>query len=189
MHMYIRRYSKKEDRERVKKKRERTSVWICMRPRKRERMHASVRVIMHTMHFYALLHLYVLHRLFFCFFVCLFSFVFNYQFSFTLLSLFLSLSPHFMNSLKRTFRISSCPSSFSPSIDHHNILSSPKSSNRTNVKSGVSALSSTSTAFGTAASNARLEQTGNGHIDEALRQQALAEEEAAMNQYKVLADY
>lgn len=59
------------------------------------------------------------------------------------------------------------------------------SSNRTNVKSGVSALSSTSTAFGTVASNARLDQTGNGHIDEALRQQALAEEEAAMNQYKV----
>ncbi|XP_014482542.1 PREDICTED: phosphatidylinositol-binding clathrin assembly protein LAP isoform X9 [Dinoponera quadriceps] len=57
-------------------------------------------------------------------------------------------------------------------------------SNRTNVKSGVSALSSTSTAFGTAASNARLDQTGNGLIDEALRQQALAEEEAAMNQYK-----
>ncbi|XP_020286841.1 phosphatidylinositol-binding clathrin assembly protein unc-11 isoform X2 [Pseudomyrmex gracilis] len=57
-------------------------------------------------------------------------------------------------------------------------------SNRTNVKSGVSALSSTSNAFGTAASNARLDQTGNGHIDEALRQQALAEEEAAMNQYK-----
>ncbi|XP_018304129.1 phosphatidylinositol-binding clathrin assembly protein LAP [Mycetomoellerius zeteki] len=43
---------------------------------------------------------------------------------------------------------------------------------------------SASNAFGTAASNARLEQTGNGHIDEALRQQALAEEEAAMNQYK-----
>lgn len=61
----------------------------------------------------------------------------------------------------------------------------PKSSNRTNVKSGVSALSSTSTAFGTAASNQRLEQTGNGHIDEALRQQALAEEEAVLNQYKV----
>ncbi|XP_076168125.1 phosphatidylinositol-binding clathrin assembly protein lap isoform X19 [Ptiloglossa arizonensis] len=58
------------------------------------------------------------------------------------------------------------------------------SSNRTNVKSGVSALSSTSTAFGTAASNNRLDHTGNGHIDEALRQQALAEEEAAMNQYK-----
>lgn len=57
-------------------------------------------------------------------------------------------------------------------------------SNRTNVKSGVSALSSTSTAFGTAASNNRLDHTGNGHIDEALRQQALAEEEAVMNQYK-----
>ncbi|KAJ8678711.1 hypothetical protein QAD02_014498, partial [Eretmocerus hayati] len=57
-------------------------------------------------------------------------------------------------------------------------------SNRTNVKSGVSALSSTSTAFGTAASNQRLENTGNGHIDDALRQQALAEEEAMMNQYK-----
>lgn len=70
----------------------------------------------------------------------------------------------------------------SENTSHHR----PKSSNRTNVKSGVSALSSTSNAFGTAASNARLEQTGNGHIDEALRQQALAEEEAAMNQYKVL---
>ncbi|XP_076683645.1 phosphatidylinositol-binding clathrin assembly protein lap isoform X4 [Andrena cerasifolii] len=57
-------------------------------------------------------------------------------------------------------------------------------SNRTNVKSGVSALSSTSTAFGTAASNNRLDHTGNGHIDEALRRHALAEEEAAMNQYK-----
>ena len=62
----------------------------------------------------------------------------------------------------------------------------PKSSNRTNVKSGVSALSSTSTAFGTAASNQRLEGTGNGHIDDAVRQQALAEEEAVLNQYKVV---
>uniref|UniRef100_V9I6I1 Phosphatidylinositol-binding clathrin assembly protein LAP n=1 Tax=Apis cerana TaxID=7461 RepID=V9I6I1_APICE len=43
---------------------------------------------------------------------------------------------------------------------------------------------SASTAFGTAASNNRLDHAGNGHIDEALRQQALAEEEAAMNQYK-----
>lgn len=66
-----------------------------------------------------------------------------------------------------------------PSPNHY------PSSNRTNVKSGVSALSSTSTAFGTAASNNRLDHAGNGHIDEALRQQALAEEEAAMNQYKV----
>lgn len=152
---------------------------MCVR--EREGMYASVRVVMHTMHFYALLHLYVLHRLFFVFlFVSspLFSII-----NFPLRS-FLSLSPHFTNSLKRTFRILLVRPLFSIHR-HHNILSSPKSSNRTNVKSGVSALSSTSTAFGTAASNARLEQTGNGHIDEALRQQALAEEEAAMNQYKV----
>ncbi|KAK7872526.1 hypothetical protein R5R35_013764 [Gryllus longicercus] len=58
-------------------------------------------------------------------------------------------------------------------------------SNRTNVKSGVSALSSTSTAFGTAANNTRLDShTGSNGIDESLKQQALAEEEAAMNQYK-----
>lgn len=57
-------------------------------------------------------------------------------------------------------------------------------SNRTNVKSGVSALSSTSTAFGTAAANTRLDSHTNG-IDESLKQQVLAEEEAAMNQYKV----
>lgn len=55
--------------------------------------------------------------------------------------------------------------------------------NRTNVKSGVSALSSTSTAFGTAAANTRLDSHTNG-IDESLKQQVLAEEEAAMNQYK-----
>lgn len=135
------------------------------------------------MHFYALLHLYVLHRLFFCFFVCLFSFVFNYQFSFTLLSL----SRHILRTRWNGPSVFFLSVLFFSIHRHHNILSSPKSSNRTNVKSGVSALSSTSTAFGTAASNARLEQTGNGHIDEALRQQALAEEEAAMNQYKVIA--
>lgn len=75
------------------------------------------------------------------------------------------------------------------SIDTHPSPNHYPSSNRTNVKSGVSALSSTSTAFGTAASNNRLDHAGNGHIDEALRQQALAEEEAAMNQYKVLKDF
>lgn len=48
--------------------------------------------------------------------------------------------------------------------------------NQKNLKSGVSALSSTSNAFGTAASNTQ--------IDETLKQQAVAEEEAAMNQYK-----
>lgn len=60
----------------------------------------------------------------------------------------------------------------------------PKCSNQKNVKSGVTALSSTSSAFGTAATNGRLENT-NG-IDESLKQQILAEEEAAMNQYKVI---
>ncbi|KAK7872525.1 hypothetical protein R5R35_013764 [Gryllus longicercus] len=42
-----------------------------------------------------------------------------------------------------------------------------------------------STAFGTAANNTRLDShTGSNGIDESLKQQALAEEEAAMNQYK-----
>lgn len=113
----------------------------------------------------------------FCFFVCL---LLCFQLH---IFLYAPLSPHFIrwNGPSVFF----CPSSF-PSTQHPTSYHRP-SSNRTNVKSGVSALSSTSTAFGTAASNARLDQTGNGHIDEALRQQALAEEEAAMNQYKVLA--
>ncbi|XP_046972008.1 phosphatidylinositol-binding clathrin assembly protein LAP isoform X6 [Vanessa cardui] len=51
-----------------------------------------------------------------------------------------------------------------------------------NVASVMGALSSTSTSFGNAA-----EQAHNGSllIDDSLRRQALAEEEAAMNQYKV----
>ncbi|XP_046398876.1 phosphatidylinositol-binding clathrin assembly protein LAP isoform X9 [Ischnura elegans] len=64
-------------------------------------------------------------------------------------------------------------------------------SNRVNVKTAVSALSSTSSAFGTAAANARLEnQAANGSvvaggtIDDTLRKQVLAEEEAVLNQYK-----
>jgi hypothetical protein len=56
-------------------------------------------------------------------------------------------------------------------------------SNQKNVKSAVSALSSTSSSFGTAATSTKFEQQSNG-IDEALKAQALAEEEAAMNQYK-----
>lgn len=48
------------------------------------------------------------------------------------------------------------------------------------MKSGVSALCTTSTSFGTAAAH-NIDAT-----DEALRQQALAEEEAAINHYKVL---
>lgn len=161
--------------------------WQGEKKREKEKGCMWVYEWMHTMHFLrALLHLYVLHV---CIFVFLFvSLLLCFQLSnFPLRS---SLSPHLTNSLKRTFRILLVrPLLFSsvqltPHIS--DIPSSPKSSNRTNVKSGVSALSSTSTAFGTAASNARLDQTGNGHIDEALRQQALAEEEAAMNQYKVL---
>lgn len=56
-------------------------------------------------------------------------------------------------------------------------------SNQRNVKSAVSALSSTSSAFGTAAASTKFDTT-NG-IDEQLKAQVLAEEEAAMNQYKV----
>ncbi|XP_037925051.1 phosphatidylinositol-binding clathrin assembly protein LAP isoform X15 [Hermetia illucens] len=56
-------------------------------------------------------------------------------------------------------------------------------SNQKNVKSGVSALSSTSSSFGTAAASTRFDSHTNG-IDETIKAQALAEEEAAMNQYK-----
>ncbi|XP_063709443.1 phosphatidylinositol-binding clathrin assembly protein LAP isoform X3 [Culicoides brevitarsis] len=59
------------------------------------------------------------------------------------------------------------------------------SSNQKNVKSGVNALSSTSSSFGTAAASAKYDSHSNGvNIDDALKAQALAEEEAAMNQYK-----
>ncbi|XP_022920569.1 phosphatidylinositol-binding clathrin assembly protein LAP [Onthophagus taurus] len=47
--------------------------------------------------------------------------------------------------------------------------------NQKNLKSGVSVLSNTSNAFGTAA---------NSQIDDTIKQQALSEEEAALNQYK-----
>ncbi|XP_017056946.1 phosphatidylinositol-binding clathrin assembly protein LAP isoform X13 [Drosophila ficusphila] len=56
------------------------------------------------------------------------------------------------------------------------------SSHQRNVKSAVTALSSTSSAFGTAAASSKFDTT-NG-IDEQLKAQVLAEEEAAMNQYK-----
>lgn len=49
-------------------------------------------------------------------------------------------------------------------------------SNQKNIKTGVSVLSNTSNAFGSAASNAQ--------IDESLKQAAVAEEEAALNKYK-----
>lgn len=53
----------------------------------------------------------------------------------------------------------------------------------------MGALSSTSSSFGNAAASSRLDNPPNGSaalfIDDTLRQQALADEEAAMNQYKV----
>ena len=57
-------------------------------------------------------------------------------------------------------------------------------SNQRNVKTAVSALSSTSSSFGSAAASSKFDAT-NG-IDEQLKAQVLAEEEAAMNQYKVI---
>ncbi|XP_028164118.1 phosphatidylinositol-binding clathrin assembly protein LAP-like [Ostrinia furnacalis] len=57
-----------------------------------------------------------------------------------------------------------------------------------NVASVMGALSSTSSSFGNAAASSRLDKAANGSaplfIDDSLAQQALAEEEAAMNQYK-----
>ncbi|XP_031347601.1 phosphatidylinositol-binding clathrin assembly protein LAP-like isoform X1 [Photinus pyralis] len=56
-------------------------------------------------------------------------------------------------------------------------------STQKNVASGMSALSSTSTAFGTVVANGRSDSHTNG-IDEQIKQQLLAEEEAAINQFK-----
>ncbi|XP_068619885.1 phosphatidylinositol-binding clathrin assembly protein LAP isoform X6 [Battus philenor] len=53
-----------------------------------------------------------------------------------------------------------------------------------NVASVMGALSSTSSSFGNAASSSRLDHNGALLIDDSLRQQALADEEAAMTQYK-----
>lgn len=121
-------------------------------------------------------YIYTYYTVCFCFFVCLLLYFQLSIFLFAPIVTFINAETNLPYS------------SVHPIFHRHNIPTSYQhpSSNRTNVKSGVSALSSTSTAFGTAASNTRLDHTGNGHIDEALRQQALAEEEAAMNQYKVL---
>lgn len=51
----------------------------------------------------------------------------------------------------------------------------------------MSVLSSTSTSFGTAAASTRFENNSDG-IDDAIKAQALAEEEAMMNQFKVSED-
>ncbi|CAG9853872.1 unnamed protein product [Phyllotreta striolata] len=88
--------------------------------------------------------------------------------------------------------LTKAPSSLLDALEQHlNYLDGKKStssnqssnaSNQKNVKSGVSALSSTSNAFGNVVANARFD-SGNG-IDEQLKLQVLAEEEAAMNQFK-----
>ncbi|XP_049278409.1 phosphatidylinositol-binding clathrin assembly protein LAP isoform X1 [Anopheles funestus] len=57
-------------------------------------------------------------------------------------------------------------------------------SNQKNVKSGVNALTSTSSSFGIVAESSKFDSPTNGMIDESLKAQVLAEEEAAMNQYK-----
>lgn len=62
-------------------------------------------------------------------------------------------------------------------------------SNQRNIKSGVTALSSTSSSFGTAAASTKFDNPSNGSIDDNLKAQVLAEEEAAMNQYKVYKDF
>lgn len=57
-----------------------------------------------------------------------------------------------------------------------------------NVASVMGALSSTSSSFGNVAASSRLDNANGASalfIDDTLKQQALAEEEAAMNQYKV----
>lgn len=151
--------------------------WKESERKEESRVCVSVRMAMHTA-FSTHCYIYTYYTVsLFCFFVCLLLY---FQ-----LSIFLYAPLATFYERWNGPSVFFCPSSF-PSTQHPTSYHRP-SSNRTNVKSGVSALSSTSNAFGTAASNARLEQTGNGHIDEALRQQALAEEEAAMNQYKVLA--
>ncbi|KAJ8936564.1 hypothetical protein NQ318_016649 [Aromia moschata] len=87
--------------------------------------------------------------------------------------------------------LTKAPSSLLDALEQHlNYLDGKKSSSSTtqsqsnshqkNVKSGVSALSTTSNAFGSVVANGRFD---NG-IDENLKLQILAEEEAAMNQFK-----
>ncbi|VEN40309.1 unnamed protein product [Callosobruchus maculatus] len=84
--------------------------------------------------------------------------------------------------------LTKAPSSLLDALEQHyshldgKKSSSTQSSNQKNVKSGVTALSSTSNAFGNVVANGRFD-TSNG-IDENLKLQILAEEEAAMNQFK-----
>nr|CAI5836928.1 unnamed protein product [Callosobruchus analis] len=84
--------------------------------------------------------------------------------------------------------LTKAPSSLLDALEQHyshldgKKSSSTQSSNQKNVKSGVTALSSTSNAFGNVVANGRFD-TSNG-IDENLKLQILAEEEAAINRFK-----
>ncbi|XP_050300728.1 phosphatidylinositol-binding clathrin assembly protein LAP isoform X2 [Anthonomus grandis grandis] len=89
--------------------------------------------------------------------------------------------------------LTKAPSSLLDALEqHYNHLEGKKSStgatpsstnNQKNIKSGVTALNSTSNAFGNVASSGRLDSV-NASIDENLKLKVLAEEEAAMNQFK-----
>ncbi|XP_059473416.1 phosphatidylinositol-binding clathrin assembly protein LAP isoform X3 [Neocloeon triangulifer] len=94
--------------------------------------------------------------------------------------------------------LTKAPSSLLDALEQHlaalegrkgSAANTPTQSARTNITSGVSALSSTSSAFGSAARNeatAALQSNGAlaASIDETLKRQALADEEAALNAYK-----
>lgn len=90
--------------------------------------------------------------------------------------------------------LTKAPSSLLEALEQHlnsldgkktSTSSTPSQSSGTqkNITSGMSALSSTSTAFGTVVANGRSDSHTNG-IDEQIKQQLLAEEEAAINQFK-----
>ncbi|XP_065161586.1 phosphatidylinositol-binding clathrin assembly protein LAP-like isoform X5 [Atheta coriaria] len=65
---------------------------------------------------------------------------------------------------------------------------SQNASNQKNLRSAVTALSSTSSSFGTVVANGRIDQHANG-LDEHIKLKILAEEEAAMNQFKTKKQY
>ncbi|XP_065332440.1 phosphatidylinositol-binding clathrin assembly protein LAP isoform X8 [Cloeon dipterum] len=92
--------------------------------------------------------------------------------------------------------LTKAPSSLLDALEQHlaalegrkgSAANTPTQGARNNLTSGVSALSSTSSAFGSAARTEAAAANGAlaASIDETLRRQALADEEAALNAYKV----
>lgn len=79
------------------------------------------------------------------------------------------------------------PSCWTPKPTHEPNSATRPTRFRTNITSGVSALSSTSSAFGSAARSDAIAASGAlaASIDETIKRQALAEEEAALNLYRV----